>query len=354
MRVYREPVRILHRALVLLLIAVAVFPKPVRAGSPSYALQETVISVSDLDSTVRSLRALTGWKVISRGPVDRRLLQFWKLPESVSAREVVLGLTGLDSGFLRVVEFAGIERRRIRPSAYIWDTGGIFDFNFWTKDLYGTFAAMRAAGWHAFAEPEEYRLTTYSGRAARGGEVIVRGPDDIVVALSARFEPELEDWPAYGKASHVYTVTQTVRDFDAARNFYRDILGFRQLSDNIRTYKPGPNLFGMPQNQFGAVTRRLGTFDRAPTDHPMVKIMSFYGAAGVDHAAQAKPPNLGVMMIRLKQADVSAYAEAIVARGARLENAVARFTLAPYGEVAAFAVQSPEGAWIEFFEPLPR
>ena len=92
--------------------------------------KEAVFSVSDLDSAVKFYQNVAGWDVLSKGYVSRKILNSYALEKNIIAREVVMGNPGTERGFIRLVNFEGVDQVQIRPNAQSWETGGIFDVNF--------------------------------------------------------------------------------------------------------------------------------------------------------------------------------------------------------------------------------
>ena len=62
------------------------------------------------------------------------------------------------------------------------------------------------------------------------------------------------------------------------------------------------------------------------------------------------PPNLGILAYRIHVPGLRAYEQRIRANGVTPLAPTRCLELAPYGVVAAFVVQAPDGAWLEFFE----
>jgi hypothetical protein len=71
---------------------------------------------------------------------------------------------------------------------------------------------------------------------------------------------------------------------------------------------------------------------------------------GRDLSARARPPNLGIMCLRIPVSDVRAKADEIVTRGGTLFYGPATVASAPEGETTMCAVRTPDGAMIEFVQ----
>lgn len=314
-------------------------------------VQEMVVSVKFLAEAEALYREVAGWTVVAEGPADPRLRQHWGLPAEAGITESLLGVPGVDRGLLRLVHFAGVPQQRIRSSARPFDTGGIFNFNTLVRDLEGVFERLRDRGFHGFADPTYYTLF---GR--RYGGALLRGHDDVVINLLMRVDGSYDDLPPFGAMSHVFNATQMVRDFAEVQRFFIEDLGWQQRWEASPTWpEDGSNNMGLPNNLIveGRVAERAASFaPSAEADGGTVEIFAFEGVSGRDFSARAMPPNLGILMYRVHVPDLAAYAAELEARGVAFTRPRARFTLAPYGEVEAFVVTAPDGAWLEFFQQL--
>ena len=96
--------------------------------------------------------------------------------------------------------------------------------------------------------------------------------------------------------------------------------------------------------------RRAATAQGA-WNYGQVELVEWIEFRGLDLAARAVPPNLGILALRVPVADAAARAAGLEAAGLPLFVPPARVELAPHGEVLLFAVRSPDGAIVEFFQP---
>ena len=93
--------------------------------------KEAVFSVSDIDSAVKFYQNVAGWDILSEGYVPREILNSYTLDKSVIAKEVVMGNSGTERGFIRLGRILKESTKfKLDLSAQSWDTGGIFDVNF--------------------------------------------------------------------------------------------------------------------------------------------------------------------------------------------------------------------------------
>ena len=118
------------RYLILIVITTCAFAGT--APSPSKPLpytisgwKEVVICVRDMDAYNVFFAELADWRLLEQGPVSAAQLSAWQLDKSASAEHRLYANPGTESGFIRLVQFNGIEQKLIRPDSQSWDTGGM-------------------------------------------------------------------------------------------------------------------------------------------------------------------------------------------------------------------------------------
>ena len=318
----------------------------VAPGQTVSGFREAVFSVSDLKRAEAFYKEVAGWEVFYRGMADRSQAAAWNLGENTRIEETLLRNPGRAEGYLRLVKFHGVEQRRIRSSGQTWDTGGIFNVNTRVKDIYGKFRMMQDRGWDSYSDPLKFRFGRFEV-----AEVLTRGPDGVVIAMIQRYAPPLEGYPNLRHFSHLFNSTQIVRDIDVAHDFYVNKLGFKvYLYSDGSTKKDGPNVLGMPHNLAGDINRRVYIVHPQKTNLGSVELLEFEGAMGNDFSSHAVPPNLGILMLRFPVSGIEKYASTLKSKGVLFEKPLAEQRIRPYGMVKAFAVRTPDGAWLEFFE----
>ncbi|MEO0574795.1 MAG: VOC family protein [Pseudomonadota bacterium] len=334
-------------ALVAIVLAGSCIAAPVSAESPVAAgYQEAVFSVSNIDAYQEFLQQVAGWQVIASGPVDARMLSAWGLPAAASAREVLVGNPGTTRGYIRLIQFEGVEQVQIRSNAQSWDTGGWFDVNSRVRAMGQTFDAFQSLGWQATSDP-----VTFSFGKFVVTEWLARGPDGIVIAVIERIAPPLEGWPQLQKMSRIFNATQIVSDIDAARWFYFDVLGFEPyLTHESASKEAGPNVLGIPHNLATQIVRRVTIASPAGDNEGSVELLAFDGLTGADFSARSVPPNLGILMLRFPVKDMNSFYARMQQHDVTVAFAPVTTEIKPYGNVRLMAVRGPDGVWIEFYE----
>ena len=308
--------------------------------------QEAVFSVSDADEWASLFEDIAGWEVLHDGATDSGLLSAWRLDSSAQAREVVLGNPGTERGFVRLIQFEGVEQVQIRSNAQSWDTGGWFDVNSRILSMDKKFAELQSRDWQAASDPVEFSFGPFIVK-----EWLARGPDGIVMAVIERVQPPLEGHPHLREMGRLINATQIVTDIEAARDFYIDKLGFETYLDHVGPSKEaGPNVLGLPHNVATEVVRHVTILHPDAINEGSVELIEFKGATGRDFSGRAVPPNLGVLMLRFPVLDIAAFATLVAGHDIEVAMPITQVSIPPYGDVSLMAVRGPGGAWIEFFE----
>jgi catechol 2,3-dioxygenase-like lactoylglutathione lyase family enzyme len=333
----------------VLAVALALSPVHAQTGPAlDSGWHEAVVSVRDFAPWETFLVEVVGWEVRARGVAPAGAAAHWGLPAETRIEEVLIANPNETRGWVRLVRFEGLAQEIIRGAAQPWDTGGIFSLMVRTQDAAGLYAAASARGWTAYNEPVDFSFGT-----SRLRNVILRGPDGVALGVYERLSPRIAPWPEGQVLAAPFNAMQIVRDIDAANDFYRNVLGFTQLSGgDYLNDRDEPNNFGLPINYATKIARGYGIYARADRQAGSVELMQFKGFAGRDLAARAQAPNLGILALRYAVADAQAYAALIERRGGRVQRSPGPLAVTPYGPVTLFHVTTPDGVRLEFFEPL--
>ena len=315
-------------------------------------MQEMVVVVHNLEQLRSTLMDLGRW---SAHPLpDAPLEQFaaWHVPAGCSRIEQVLMVAEHESrGSVRLVRLHGLEGELMRPAQHPWDTGGYFDINVYVRDTLAMYGALLRNGWTAFGPPTDYHLGDFSIRQA-----VVRGPDGLVMVLLQAYGPVLIDLPAFTGMSRTFNALQVVRDYDVARDFFVNKLGWKPLMERVidDNEEPGRNMLGIPGNIARRVRRRVGIFHPEGGNDGSVQLLEMQELGGYDFSSRCVTPNLGLLCARYGVADAPAYARALRQQGVTLYTEPTKVAVAPYGMLELFSVRTPDGAIMEFFTAPAR
>jgi catechol 2,3-dioxygenase-like lactoylglutathione lyase family enzyme len=316
--------------------------------SHDFAIQpykEFVFSVGNLAKALDFYAGYLGWETVVQGPVAPSVLAAWQLPPAATAQEVLLRLPGTDTGQLRLVQFRGLAQRHIRSGGKAWDPGGFMDIDLRVADLGQVYDDLREMGWHGVSDPVEMRVGPFHLH-----ELLIKGHDEVMIAFVQRLVPPQPHMPG-GRhvVSNIYLSAMIVRDLAPARHFFVNQLGFVVVNE-LPLRLEGDNMFGLPHNVIAQTAIELVILSPDGARDTMLDLIYLPGIVGQDHSAHAVPPNRGVLMCRFPVRNLAAYHDFVRANGVRPVTKLHRQVLAPYGEVELFAVRSPDGAWLEFFE----
>ena len=341
---------------VLALFCLFVFPAQANSDWPlelDAGWQEAVVSVSDLAEWQTHLADIAGWQPIHEGSVDPRQLKVWGLEGPVTAQAVVLQNLGESQGLVRLIKFDGVDQVQIRSSAQTWDTGGWISLLTRSRGVEQNFADARMHDWTGYNDP----VILHLGPERRLRNVILRGPDGINIAIYERVVPGLDGWPNIKKISRPFNAMQIIKDRDATVAFYLDVLGFVSLGiGNSAASNPASNNFGLPANLLLSTPLKSAilhpTGEGSPGETGRVEFVEWDGLTGRDLSARAVAPNLGILTLRFPVSDAKARAADIVSKGGNIKTQPQTVNIPPYGDVTLFSVNTPDGVFLEFFQPL--
>jgi catechol 2,3-dioxygenase-like lactoylglutathione lyase family enzyme len=269
------------------------------------AWQEAVVCVRDLARWNAALQRLFGWQVERGGAVDLRLLRAWGLPAHARGEDLVFVQPDDALRRVRLVRLDGLPQVQMRSSAAHWDTGGIFSLLVNVRDVDATFREAQELGWSAYHDPVEMH---FSGRVLRN--VVLRGWDGVNFGLYRPQQPPPPE-PRYAKAGMAFNGQQSVRDIAAARAFYRDRLGWTPWFDAV--LRLDCNNLGMPASHVGrtplnVIIAAASRDAQGAWNYGQVELVEWAELRGLDLAARAVPPNLGIVALRVPVADAAARA----------------------------------------------
>ena len=327
------------------LVLVSTVPAVAEESKPFGGFQEVVLSVQDVEPWKTFFTDVAGWDLRHESPVDPGLVKHWGLPDHISVTEALMANAGTETGFVRLVSITGVERPVIRSNDQSWDTGGIFNFNMRVKDMASAQEELEAIGFQASSDPTEFTFGPF-----RVKEWIVRGRDGVRFALIERIEPVLEGWPNLNKFSRAFNSTQVVSDIEGTLAFYRDLLGMEIYLENVgASAEEGPNVLSLPYNLTTQIPRTVYILHPDGLNDGSVEILSFDGAIGRDFSERAVPPNRGILGLRFPVSDWDGFLNLLSEKEIPIVAGPTALELKPYGKVNIVAIQSPEGAWLEFF-----
>ena len=310
---------------------------------------EAVFSVSDLDAAERLYTEVAGWAVAHRGMADPGQARAWQINTGIPIDEIVLANAREPGRYVRLVRFNDVPQKQIRSSGRFWDVGGISNVSCRVADMAATFGALQSRGWVGHHDPVTYQFGPFTVI-----EVAATGHDGIVFSLVERLEPKLAPGALAGHFTLPFNSPQIVADFEGSRRFYVDTLGFREVINTEITWQPpGANVFGLPYKLAMETPVKVSIVQPQGVMEGSIELFGPGELAGRDFGAEARPPNLGLLMLRFPVEDLDGYVEWLAQHGATPHVPPTDLVVAPYGRVRTAAVLSPNGSWLEFYEAIP-
>ena len=157
--------------------------------------------------------------------------------------------------------------------------------------------------------------------------------------------------PAFETLTGPFNIMQMVRDRNATHDFFTGVLGFESYykGDPFLAPKPTPTPLGLPLSLTTTAPYRAGIVYPRPGDFGRMEFIEVMGMTGFDYSDRCHAPNLGTLAVRFPVADAAAASRRIRERGWPPRDEISRVRLEPYGEIDLFAVETPDGAIIQFY-----
>ena len=309
---------------------------------------EALLSVGDLAAWKRIYTEVGHWEVRHEGAVAADVIDYLQLPTGTTAREIVMGRPGAGFGLVRLMAFSGRARHPvIRSNGRPWETGGWFDVNARIDDMNARFEQLQDLGFGGVSDPIEWTFGPM-----RVKEWLAYGPDGINWAIIERLEPPLPPDEDPGRMGPHFNSTQIVADIDAARRFYKDLLGFESVIDvDDEPMMPGrmQNVMGLPNELAVSQRWNISMLEAPGAAGGAIEIASLPGISGRDFAPLADPPNRGIVSLRFPVDDLIALHEKLVDADVPIVRAPQSVSLAPNGDVTMMTARGPCGARLDFF-----
>lgn len=305
--------------------------------------QEAVAIVSDAADSARRLGAIFGYAVLHDGAPSPEALALLGVDPTWEAREIIVGDPAQHRGYMRLISFPGEQTGVMRDGAQSWDSGGIFDVNIrCLQSIEDQQQAMTRHGFVGFAPVTQWQFGAFNVK-----EVAMRDGDGLCIAMMQRMAPPLTGYEAVeGPVSYIFNSTQIVRDFDAARAFYVDALGWTPIQESVSRHEDGLNCIGLPVDIARERGMRIGIYQMQGRFEGSVEIIE-HDVEGMDFSAAA-PPDRGMASLRFPVSDVAAFLTKAEQGGCTI-LAPRTTDIAPYGRVEMGAAITSWGARFEIF-----
>lgn len=306
--------------------------------------QDIVAVVSDAKATANRLMQSLGYEIIASGPVDGQALELLGADADWQAEEILLGDPAQGRGYIRLVDFPHHPLPLGRDGSQPWDFGGIFDFNIRTlRSIEAVQDKMTRRAFVGYSPITHWQFGLLDVK-----EVVLRDGDGLCIALMQRLAPPLQGFEAVaGPVSYVFNSTQIVPDFQAARSFYVDVLGWKVVQESIMQQESGENCLGLPFDVARQSKIEIGIYHPHGVMEGSVEIVSF-DLEGRDYS-QAPSPARGIASLRFPVANPADILRRAQQAGCAIHE-VRPVHIAPYGLVEMGALITPWAARLEFYK----
>lgn len=304
--------------------------------------QETLLCVHNIDAWVAFYEQVAEWQVVHDGQLSASQARYLGFDPDQTKRETLVAKAGAPHGNVRLVQ---PETRQpvIRSNARPWETGGWFDLNARVQDMATVQQEIQDLGWHGATDPVEYVFGPSTVI-----EWVVQCPDGIAMAMIQRLRPALEPDERPGKFGTHFNSTQIVTEFDAARRFYGDVLGFEPLVELVD--EPMFNVLGLPQEVADQSRWSVAMLRPPGNAGGSIEIIGMPGLSGRDFSSRAQPPRRGIIGHRFPVDDLEAVRSHLDAHDVPLRMPPTRLALDPYGELTMLSARGPGGALLDFYQ----
>ncbi len=313
-----------------------------------HSYNEVVFSVKDIQIAAKTYTDLLGWQIVWQGQGHRSQLDFWDLAPNCTTDEVLLQFQGLTYGQIRLVRFNGVSQQIIRSAGQPFDNGGIMDIDIRVSDINWVYDQMTECNWHAYTQPVTQTMGPFSVE-----EVLFRGHDGVVIAFVHRTAPPHPNpFGLTGATSNVYLSAIVVKDIKAASHFFINQLGFVVHNQIEFVGDESRSIFNLPHNIAAQTKALLSIIGPTDSRDALFDLIELEGIKGEDFSSLAVPPNRGILMYRIPVTDIQSYYDFVLRNGIVPKCLLTTIDIQPIGTIKTFAVQSPDGVWVEFWEAV--
>ena len=302
-------------------------------------VNSVVISVEDLNTSLRFYSDTLGFKKLADVELGGEGIErLWGLPKGTRARAVVVGREGARAGLVRLMQFAPRSERFVHQDARLWDIG-VFYLHTLVDDIDRRYDELRAGGYQFFGPPTVWQVPEQN-RTIK--EALLRGPDGLVIDILqfefGSFEPA-EKQPKY---SEISTSARVVKEIDKLLVFYRDMLGYRVIKDQVPGNKQLDTLLHLPPGS------RIRVVHLADGDNQTGKIelVEFLNVEGCELVAG--PTDIGPFMLSFGVEDVDGLFELFRKENISVICPPLDIEIPPYRRTKVMTARDPGGFMLEF------
>ena len=300
------------------------------------------LGVLDLDRSIGFYADAFGFEEISRTRIDHEALSLaWRIPAGISGRFAILGIPGLHSGMLRLVEWTPSGDHVWEKPARFQDLGP-YAVNFRVKEIHAAWDLLGRSGAREKSKPTYWEVD----EKIAAWDSQCYDPDGTlldVFQVVGEIERTLGPFVHGHDASEVQTLALHCSDARRSEAFYRG-LGFEPLYDKVIENLEG--FFGVPQ---GTKLHNINLIMPGGRPNGRVELAQYIDLPGRSLKARTQPPGRGPLMMSLQVESIDLASARMKSLGGEMIGS-ARYGSPPFGEVASATFFGPDDEVIELFE----
>jgi len=300
------------------------------------------LGVQDLDRSIAFYADALGLEEISRTRVDHEALAgAWRIPAGIGGRFAIMGIPGIESGMLRLVEWTPSGDHVWSKPARFQDLGA-HSVNFRTKEINAAWDLLGRCGAREKSKPTYWEVE--QNIAAWGSQC--HDPDGTllnVVQVVGEIERTLGPFPPGRDGAEVQTLAIHCADARRSESFYKG-LGFEPLYDRVIEHLW--TFFGLPT---GTKVHNINLIMPGERPNGRVELVSYVGLQARSLKARTTAPARGPLMMSLQVTNLDPASDRLKSLGAKAIG-TARYDSPPFGSVSAATFFGPSDEVIEVFE----
>jgi catechol 2,3-dioxygenase-like lactoylglutathione lyase family enzyme len=304
-------------------------------------VNSVVISVEDLNDSLIFYSDTLGFKYLADVELGgERIEWLWGLQKGTRARVIVLGCAGASSGLVRLVQFTPRSARFVHQDARLWDIGVLY-LHILVDDIDRRYDELRAGGYEFFGPPTVWHIPEQN-RTIK--EALFRGPDGLIIDIlhsETGATRHVEEQPKY---SLIATSARVVKEIEKFLPFYRDMLGYRVIKDQVPGNKQLDRVLHLPPGS------RIRVVHLAQGSNPKgeIELVEFLNVKGRDLVP--KPTDIGPFMLSFCVKDVYKLFELFSRENVTVLCPPVEIEIPPSGRTKVMTVRDPGGLMLEFVQ----
>ena len=304
-------------------------------------VNSVVISVKDLNTSLKFYSDTLGFKKIADVELGgERIERLWGLQKRTRARAIVLGRAGARAGMVRLVQFTPRSSRFVHQDSQLWDIGVLY-LHILVDDIDRRYDELRARGYEFFGPPTVWQIPEQN-RTIK--EALFRGPDGLIIDLlhSETGPTKLDE--KRPKYSEITTSARVVKEIDRLLPFYRDLLGYRVIKDQVPGNKQLDTVLHLPPGSRIRVVHLASGSNQAGK----IELVEFLNVRGRELVA--KPADIGPYMFSFCIEDIDKLFELFRQKNVSVICPPMYIEIPPNGSTKVMTVYDPGGLMLEFVQ----